>query len=278
MLLSYFGINKSQEEVGERLRPYQNPQGDNDDKSVTLEELASVGKEYNLTAFHRPNGNIKLLKQFIENNIPVITRTLLSENEDIGHYRVVRGYDDENETLIQDDSLQGKNLSYSYQKFDSLWKNFNYEYLVLVPKDKKLLAERILGEDIDEKKAWSKAVANAKKALEKDPSDLYVRFNLSVALFYTGEYNQSISEYEKVAGELPFRTLWYQIEPIQAYDALGMYEKVFSITDKILNNGNRAFSELYLIRGKIYQKQGKPDLAQEEFQKAVFYNKYIKVT
>lgn len=276
MLLSYFEINKSQEELGEKLRPYQNPLGDNDDKSVTLKELASVGKEYGLTAYHRPNGNIESLKQFIAAGIPVITRTLLYENEDIGHYRLIRGYDNKEKTLIQDDSFQGKNLSYSYQEFDSLWKNFNYEYLILIPADKKSYARSILGTDIDENKAWKKAVTNAKKILAQKPDDIYSRLNLSVALFNTGEYSQSISEYEKVADQLPFRTLWYQIEPIQAYAALKMYDKVFLLTDKILNNENRAFSELYLIRGKIYQEQGKPNLADEEFQKAVFYNKNIK--
>src|SRR3989304_4636966 len=39
MTLSYFGINESQQKLGNELRPYQNPQGDNDDKSVTLDEL-----------------------------------------------------------------------------------------------------------------------------------------------------------------------------------------------------------------------------------------------
>ena len=40
MELSYYGINISQQELVQDLRPYQNPQGDNDDKSVTLDELA----------------------------------------------------------------------------------------------------------------------------------------------------------------------------------------------------------------------------------------------
>jgi hypothetical protein len=39
MLLSYYGINISQDQLGNELRPYQNPQGDNDDKSVTVAEL-----------------------------------------------------------------------------------------------------------------------------------------------------------------------------------------------------------------------------------------------
>lgn len=276
MALSYFGINESQENLGQILRPFQNAAGDNDDKSVTLEELGEKAREYNLIPYHRPNGNIEIIKLFITHDIPVIARTLTEANEDIGHYRVIKGYDDKTGEIIQDDSLQGKNLRYSYNEFNTLWEKFNFEYLVLVLKDKKDIAENILGHDKDEKTAWKNAVINAQKQLESDPNDIYSRFNLSVALYNTGEYQKSIEEFEKVESKLPFRTLWYQIEPILAYYKLGNFEKVFSMSDKILTNGNRAFSEIYIIRGNIYQKQGNIDFAKHEFENAVFYNKNLK--
>ena len=276
MAFSYYGIFESQQKLGQDLRPYQNENGDNDDKSVTLSELAEKAAEYGFIPYHRPNGNIELMKQFITNDIPVITRTLTKEDEDIGHYRVVKGYDDTTHQLIQDDSLQGKNLQFTYEEFSTLWKQFNYEYLVLVPKDKAQIAQQILGENSDAKTAWRKAAQNAKQELEKNPDDTYARFNLSVALFNSGEYQRSIEEFEKVENQLLFRTLWYQIEPIQAYYELQNYERVFEMTDRILNNYNRAFSELYLIRGKIYLTQGNTIAAKEEFEKAVFYNRNLK--
>lgn len=275
MALSYYGINQTQQKLGEILRPYQNPQGNNDDKSVTLAELAELAKSYNLIPYHRPNGNIELIKLFISYDIPVITRTLLKENEDIGHYRVIKGFDELTHELIQDDSLQGKNLLYSYEDFNALWKQFNYEYLVLVPPEKKEIAEAILKDNSDEKTAWENAVKNAKKELEENSNDIYAWFNLSVAYYNIGEYKKAVDEFEKVENTLPFRTLWYQIEPIKAYYQLENYDRVITITDKILNNHNRAFSELYLIRGEIYQKQGHNDIAKSEFEKAVFYNKNL---
>jgi tetratricopeptide (TPR) repeat protein len=69
--------------------------------------------------------------------------------------------------------------------------------------------------------------------------------------------------------------LWYQIEPILAYKELGNYDKVFTITENILENGNRAFSELYLIRGDIYLEQGNLEAAKDQYEKAVFYNKNL---
>ena len=187
MALSYYGITKSQKELGEQLRPYQNPQGNNDDKSVTLEELANKADEYNLTAYHRPNGTKESIKQFIALDIPVITRTLLHTTDDIGHFRIIKGYDENQQVFIQDDSLQGKNLSYSYEEFDQLWKQFGYEYVVLVPQDKKQFVENILGENRDEKRSWEIATSTAEKQTQEDPLDIYAELNLSGAAYHTGD-------------------------------------------------------------------------------------------
>ena len=129
---------------------------------------------------------------------------------------------------------------------------------------------------MDEKKAWQKAVENAENELKANPNNVVSRFNFSVALYNIGEYERSTQEFEKVESQLPFRTLWYQIEPIKAYFELGNYQRVFAITDKVLNNYNRAFSELYLIRGEIYKRQENIELARQEFEKAVFYNQNLK--
>jgi tetratricopeptide (TPR) repeat protein len=276
MYLSYYNINKSQEELGNELRPYQIPGGDNDDKSVTLEELALKGQEYGLVAFHRPNGNVGLIKNFINNDIPVLTRTWLHKSEDIGHYRIVKGFDDTTGEFIQDDSYQNHDLRYSYPEFNELWKKFNYEYLVLIPKDKEKIAQQILGEDLEPKKAWENAVKLSKEELSKNPDDIYAGFNLSVAYHNIGEFGQSIREFEKVHNRLPFRTLWYQIEPIDSYYQVGDYQNVFEATDSIINNFNRAYSEAYILRGQSYLKMGDRKSAKTEFEKAVFYNENLK--
>ena len=272
MALSYFGIHQSQAALGQILRPYQNQQGDNDDKDVTMDELAREARTFGLLAYHRPNGSIALLKQFIANDIPVVAETVMTKDDDIGHYRVVKGYDDKAQTILQDDSMQGHNVQFSYADFDYMWKKYNYEYLVLVPRDKQRLAEAILGKDLSTKLAWQETVRMDRAALAINPLDVDSRFNLSVALYYTGDYHGSVTEFERVQYQLPPRTLWYQIEPIEAYYALGNYQKVFSLSDAILNNGNRAFSQLYILRGKIDRKQGNLQAARAEFSNAVLYN------
>lgn len=276
MALSAYGISISQQEIGKELRPWQNSQGDNDDKSVTLEELAEKSKDFGLVPYLRPNGNFDLLKQFIANDIVIVTRTLLEEGDDIGHYRVLYGYSDINQTILQNDSMDGKALEFTYDHFNRLWKPYRYEYLALVPKEKVKIAETILGEEVDEKIAWGNSVRTLTSELSKNPSDNFLRFSLSVAYYHTGDYQKSVSEFEKVEPQLSFRTLWYQIEPIQAYYELGNYDRVFQITDKILNNQNRAFSELYILRGDIYKNQGNLEAARSEYEKAVYYNENLK--
>lgn len=277
MALSYYGIYKSQQELGEQLRPYQNPQGDNDDKSVTLEEVAAKAEEYGLKAYVRPNGDISVLKNFISADIPVITRTYLKPNEDIGHFRIVKGYDDSSETLIQDDSFQGKNLKYSYTEFNNLWSDFNNEYLVLVPENKVPIAEKIIGANLDENKAWEKAIQSLETKLKSDPQNVTALFNLSVAKFKIKDYSGSINAFEKVENKLSSRTLWYQIEPIQSYYEIGNYSKVMQLTAQIINNHNRAFSELYVLRARVYLKQGEKQHAAEELALAKLYNKHLKL-
>lgn len=275
MTLSYFGINVSQKDLGDQLRPYQIPGGDNDDKSVTLQELAKKSEEYGFVTFHRPNGNMDLIKYFISQEIPVITRTWTKDGEDIGHFRVVKGYDDVRKVIIQDDSLQGKNLEYSYDSFGRLWKAFGYEYLVIVPREKIDIARLILGENLDKETAWKNMLESTEKVIRENPSDVYANFNKLVALYNLGNYEESVKVYESIENQLPSRMLWYQIEPILAYQKVKTYNKVFEITDTLINNGNRAFSEIYQIRGEVYLTQNNNELADIEFTKVALYNKYF---
>ncbi|MEX0896366.1 MAG: C39 family peptidase [Patescibacteria group bacterium] len=272
MMLSHFEMYRTQQELGNQLRPYQVASGDNDDKSTTLQEIADKAEEFGLVAYHRPAGDIALLKQLLNNGFPVLTRTWLSATEDIGHYRVVKGYDDEQEVIVQDDSLQGKDLNFSYADFNVMWEKFGYEYLVLAEPEDAPVVEAILGEMLDTSVAWQQAYQDFEQRLENNPDDIYTRFNLSVAAYYLGEHQESVQHFEMVESQLPFRTLWYQREPLLAYQQLGQYDELLPRIEHILNNGNRAYSELYQIRGEVYLDQGDVETARREFELAVRYN------
>ncbi|MFA5135977.1 MAG: C39 family peptidase [Patescibacteria group bacterium] len=275
MLLSYVNISVSQHELGSILRPYQNTQGNNDDKSVTLDELAREAEKYDLVAYHRPNGTVNLLKRLVAENIPVMVRTWTKQGEDIGHYRIVRGYDDISKEFVQDDSLQGSNIRYDYKEFEELWKAFNYEFFIIAEPAQKETIQKILPDKGNPTHAWKKAIQDTESRLKADPDNVYARFNLSVAYYYGGNYEKAVREFEKVERHLPSRMLWYQIEPIQAYYKLKNYTRVLEMTDKIISNQNRAFSELYILRGKTYFDLNDKTNAKEEFSKAIYFNRNL---
>jgi predicted negative regulator of RcsB-dependent stress response len=70
--------------------------------------------------------------------------------------------------------------------------------------------------------------------------------------------------------------LWYQYEPILSYYEIGEYDTALGLATKIINNNNRAYSEMYIIRGDIYLKQGDKNKAREQYELALFYNSNLE--
>ncbi len=276
MILGFYGKHVSQKELGDLMRPYQVSNGDNDDKTIFTYEFVEWAKKYNVEAIGRVNGDIDLLKTFTANGIPVVVKTWLHVNDDIGHFRIVRGFDEEKKVIIQDDSYEGPNRKISYFDFLSMWQPFNYNYIVIYKPEQKDLVEAIIGKELDEKVAWQNSLERALKESQLDSENVYPFFNMSTAYYHLGDYKNSVAAFEKVERSLPKRMLWYQIEPILSYKELGNYDRVFQITDNILQNGNRAYSELYQLRGEIYLIKGEREKAKSEFEQALTYNKYYE--
>jgi tetratricopeptide (TPR) repeat protein len=229
-------------------------------------------KNYGFESLERVNGDIDLLKTFTANGIPVVVKTWLKVNDDIGHFRIVRGFDENKKTIIQDDSYHGPNKRISYFDFLSMWQPFNYNYMIVFTEKERGLVEAIIGEEMNESIAWENALKRSEKESQLDQENVYPLFNMSTAYYHLSEHQKSIEAFEKVESRLSRRMLWYQIEPIRAYQTLENYQRVFEITDNIFENGNRAFSELYQIRGEIYLARGEFEKAREQFEMAVFYN------
>jgi hypothetical protein len=275
MDLSYYGVHVSQETLADDLRPTHNLIGKDDDKSTSPEEVAAEAEKYGLTAYYRPNGTIPLLEEFIANGIPVITRTQFIPTEDFGHYRVMKGYNQATGEIIDEDGFQGPEVDYKYADFLPLWQQYNYEYIVLVPPGKEALVQSILGKEYNANVAWQDAVATAQQQLAQDPTSVRAGFNLSVALYHTGDYQGSVAAFQKVQPELSEHTLWYQLEPIEAYLAVGNYNEVFTLSNAILDDNNPVYPELYVLMGQAYLKEGNEAQAKADFEQALVYNKNL---
>ena len=157
MALGYYGATVSQQELGQKMRPYQNPQGDNDDKTIFSAEFVRWAKEYGLQGESRVNGDIELLQRLTANGFPVVVKTWLEPGDDVGHFRLVKGYDQSQQVIIQDDSYQGKDLEFTSEEFLALWQPFNYNYIVIYKPEQTELLKTILGDAWDEQTAWQMA-------------------------------------------------------------------------------------------------------------------------
>lgn len=275
IVLSYIGINDTQEAIAEATRPWRNQKGDNDDKSVTLYELERYAKKYGLATYVRPNGDIEKAKKFIANGIPVLARARMYPGKDFVHYRVLRGYDDEQKIVIESDGITGNDVRFSYGDWMHLWEKFNYSYLIVVPLSKQALVEKILGEDKDERVAWENALERAEAALEKNPDDYTAGYNAITAMYHLGDHRGVVRAFEKIEPKLSEVMLWYQPEPIYSYFELGEYDRVIQLADSVINNNNKSVSELYILKGKVYEERGDLAAAKAEFEKALYYNKNL---
>ncbi len=128
----------------------------------------------------------------------------------------------------------------------------------------------------DERTAWQHAKARAEEELSKNSSDIIANYNLVTSLYYLGDYEGTVREFEQIEPRLTRRVLWYQHEPIDAYFRLGNYDRVLSLTDGIIGDNNKSVSELYVLRGKIYESRGDTTTARNEYEKALQYNKHLQ--
>ncbi len=265
MDLSFYNIRVDQQTLADILRPSNNLTGKGDDKSTPPDQIKGGGELYGLTGYFRPGGNIEKLKKFVAAGFPVMVRTLLKTSEHYAHYRVVKGYDDTKGVLIQEDGMQGENVPFLYADFMTLWKPFNNEYIVFATPMRKAELESLLGNEVDALVSWKEAAKTA-----TDP------FNLSVALYYTGDYQGSVEAFEKAKPYMNKYSLWYQIEPIKSLYETGQYDKVFAQANIIFAGGYTAHPEMYFIEGKSYLKLGNIAAAKASFQISLKYNKNYK--
>lgn len=266
MVLSYYGIVKSQFEVAAAIRPHM------DDKAVFPQDIIRYVRQYNLAGVVRVNGSADLLKSLVSNGIPVITETLLKPDDDIGHYRVVRGYDDQEGVFILGDPYYGAEVRMTYAEFDQVWRAYNRRYIPIYQPESELVVRQILGDDYDEQANFRGALAVAQNVAAANPGDVQTLLNVGESYFGLEEYRQATAVWEQArALGVPFRTLWYISWPATAYNKLGEYDKVIALTNEVFAQSPVA-PELLYEQGVAYLGLGNRERAKELFQLALSYD------
>jgi tetratricopeptide (TPR) repeat protein len=279
MALQYLGWRGTQADTASVLKP------DPEDKNVSPYEMEAYVHSLGLDAELRIGGDLTRLKRLIAAGFPVIVETwfIPEPGDQMGHYRLLTGYDDRAGHFVAQDSYNGPNLSLDYAAFDELWRVFNRVYLVLFDPSQAGQLEAILGEDADDRLMFSGALDVAVSETVK-PNDecvayencadmtAFAWFNVGSNLTSLGRHEEAAAAYDqaRVLG-LPWRMLWYQFGPYESYYSIGRFDDVITLaTATQAPVGN--LEESYYWRGLAYLAKDDVQRARSDFQAAVKYN------
>lgn len=274
MALSYFGSELGQAAVATTLRP------NSEDKNVNPEELAEYARSQGLEAIARASGDADVLKLLLSNGIPVMVEVWLEPepNDGFGHFRLLTGYDNDAQEWTAYDSYVAEGLvnpegayagiTIPYEVLDQQWRIFNRSFVVIYRLEQWPVVEFALDGRVDDAVMWAEAVAVADLELQANANDAFAWFNRGSALVGLQQYEEAVAAYDRAfAIGLPWRMLWYQFGPLEAYYRTGRYGELLSAVELTLATTSNV-EELYYWQGLGLAAQGDVAGAQESWRRA----------
>lgn len=269
MYLSYYGYTKdTQVQIANVLKPNK------DDKNVSPSELIGYAESRGFRMIARVNGNLDLVKQTLSNNLPIMIEEGYNPPEAnkgwMGHYLLLTGYDAEG--ITAQDSYAGPNRRIRWQDMDTTWRQFNRTYLLLYRDAQAPIVNALVGGDLDDAMMYTGAAQRAQDEMNANPQDPFAAFNLGSSLVGLGEYNAAAEAFDRARVlKLPWRMLWYQFGPYEAYYRVGRYDEVVSLADATQKNVGD-LEESYYYKALALVKLGRTAEARDALAKAVQYN------
>jgi hypothetical protein len=279
MALSYWGRDETQYDIVPFLKP------DSQDKHVGLGEMEEYVQSLGLDAIVRVGGTLDQLKALVHAGFPVIVETWYVRDADdqLGHYRLIVGYDDVAQEFTVYDSLHDPVVTMGYQELDELWHVFNRVYLVVYSPEKWEDLASILGPDLSDKEMYERALETARVEAALPPQDCvayadcvdwvtFSWFNAGTNLTLLGQHVEAVAAYDR-AWELGVhrRMLWYQFGPYKSYYAVGRYDDVIALANATLATAGN-LEESYYWRAMARLAQGDADGARADLEAALHYH------
>jgi tetratricopeptide (TPR) repeat protein len=218
--------------------------------------------------------------------------------DQLGHYRLVIGYDDEQARFQLYDSLYDPPTYLGYQALDELWRVYNRTYMVLYEPDRwdeisvllglsepppPMEDPEYVGAELDDPAMYEEALAMAYREIENAPEscEAYAScsdwvtfgwFNVGTNLTALGRFSEAASAYDRARQlGLHYRVLWYQFGPYESYYAAGRYDDVIALADATLATAKN-LEESYYWRGQARLALGEVDAARADFKTALKYH------
>jgi tetratricopeptide (TPR) repeat protein len=270
--LQYYGWQGEQKDAADYLKPNR------EDRNVSPQQMVNfVNSKTGVRALWRVAGDLQMIRKLVSQRFAVI----LEMGYDVprqgwmGHYATITGYDNGDDTISWlDTNEENENKGPVREKtsiLDSRWQQFNRLFIVVYPQDRNNELAAILGSDAD-------IVYNAQHALNlaiyeasAQPSNPFTWFNVGSSYVLLGEYQKAATAFDQaqsVGNGLPFRILWYEFSPYEAYYNVGNYTNVIALTQ----TSSLYVEETYYWRGMAEAAQGRTAQAIEDFRRALRFN------
>lgn len=284
MALTYFGRVHSQRDTASILRP--NPE----DRNVTPQEMAGfVNAQEGLRSVARVNGDLNLLKRLLANEIPVIIEIGFDPPGEYrwlgwyGHYLLPVAYDDATSEFWVYDSWLGTSevpqtnadpngRVLTYDELEAYWAQFNRSYLVIYKPEQETLVNALMGDPLDQSVMWQQSLNRAQFDATQNPNNAFYWFNLGTSYNALGEYEKAAVAFDQaLAIGLPWRMLWYQFGPYEAYYHTGRFEDIVLLAETTLKD-RPYFEESFYYLGMAQAALGNNASARDNLEKAAAFN------
>jgi tetratricopeptide (TPR) repeat protein len=274
--LSYYGVDATQQQVQVYVKP------NIEDRNVRPEELQAYTRSVGLDMLIRINGNINLLRRLIDAGYPVMIEKGFDPEPDrlgwMGHYLLLYGYNDTERTFWTMDSYLGPGQREPYDHIDAWWRHFNRVYMVAYRPEQAAEVAALIGADMDDAIMIANALAAAQADVQNNLEDPFGWFNLGSVLAAAGDYENAATAFDVARSKgTPWRMLWYQFGPYEAYLHVGgdrLYD-VIALAESILSN-NEYSEEAYYYRGLALAALGNSADAIADFNRALKYNPHFE--
>lgn len=301
MYLSYYDWGKDQIAAAEVLKPNAK------DVNVMPYELVDFVNEY--TAQHalwRYGGDLQTIKALLNAGFPVMIEKSfepysLRNERWMGHYNLVVGYDDEKQILtVQDSYLMSYapwggeipvnewdsfiGFDFSYSELEQAWRSFNFVFIVVYPPEKENEVLHALGPLATEARAYRRAYDRAMQetaSLTDIRDQFFAWFNAGTSLVYLQDYDTAATAFDTAFGiypnikddDRPYRILWYETGPYEAYYASGRYQDVINLANQTLGYMSEpALEESYYWRALSYVALGDTTRALADLRASLEYH------
>ncbi len=280
MALSFWGIDDRQTDIAPLLKP------DPEDKHVGIYQMADYAERRGLRTIVRSGGTLDGLKRLLHAGFPVIVRTwyVRDARDQLGHYRLVIGYDDATQTFDLFDSLYDPPTTMAYDELYELWRVFNWSYLVVAPPARWDDVASLIGPDTDDEAMYERALARIEAEITAPPSACvayaacsdWVAYGWLAAgtnLTALGRHVEAAHAYDQARQlGLHYRLTWYVFGLYESYYEIGRYDDVVGLATATLATAAN-LEESYYWRAKARLAQGDTAGAMSDLETALRYHR-----